>query len=133
MSGNALENLESFSFKFSGVSGDHQCNLGTSINQGHKGYCMTTNGLTLESFLRKSLGTWGHALCYGIGQLALCHGDVFKREGDWIFCAACHRRAGAPQGYYPKSDRWGSPGHRLTNTKSFGEGSTVVGSGPGKT
>lgn len=36
---------------------------------------------------------------------------------------ACHRRAGAPQGYHPKSDRWGGSGV-ITE-------SAVVGGGPG--
>lgn len=40
-----------------------------------------------------------------------------------MFCIACHRRAGAPQGYHPKSERWGSSGV-ITE-------SAVVGGGPG--
>lgn len=52
----------SFSFKFSGVSGDHY-NLGTSINQGHKGYCTLASVLPWEKYLRRSLGTWRHASC----------------------------------------------------------------------
>ena len=40
-----------------------------------------------------------------------------------MFCIACPRRAGAPQSYHPKSDRWGSSG---VTTES-----AVVGGSPG--
>ena len=130
MSGNAPENIESSSFKFSGASGDH-CNLGISINQGHKRYCVTTNGLARKISLRKSLEAWGCASYQGMRQLSLQLSDEFKGEGDGMFCILYHRTAGAPQRYYPKSDRSGNPGHRVTNTRSFDEGSAVVGCSPG--